>query len=547
VALCLAVPSRSQNVFLSAHAVTTANVEASLRMFIDGQSSAAVRRLEKIDASMRRSFQALPKNDQGRLTSQAARYLVHNYFAQEHGWLINGLGAHSHQRYAPDVHEADILQHKAPEILETLLHAQNSGRGFSLRDAEAMAAALERLIVDESAAMLEASYVLNNFRTDRHLSERQLREVLMSFLLMFELGTNLNVTDHETHNTLKAHMEATLGTDDSFWEKLDEFQRDTVKNYIFERRHVGNPFHAYEFTFDEAVNVVETLFHTYGRWQNSECDMMKEELISLDQHDYGRVPLRLFYSQPDAAVYKFGESVDYLRQTGALEEIPGQQPHVLISNYLAGPSNCVAGSAFYSVCCLSECAGIMSELEGKVQAPTTNASFIVDLVGSMSSTSVDGPRQLPGSLIDRLDAIAVQHEGVVPLHGRMFAQWLHYAFPLECQYPQTLASSSVLSPAHWELQGHSATEEEKEHFVSLTSDNSFMPMDESEDTQILQWSDEEVLPFQVQQPGVSYFGLARLPAQLCLLCAIVKGLAEVWKAVVRARHSFAPYPEKHFV
>ena len=39
-------------------------------------------------------------------------------------------------------------------------------------------------------------------------------------------------------------------------------------------------------------------------------------------------------------------------------------------------------------------------------------------------------------LVAQLEAIAEVHSGEVPLHGRLFAQWLHYAFQYECPYPQ---------------------------------------------------------------------------------------------------------------
>merc|ERR1719157_39189 len=38
-------------------------------------------------------------------------------------------------------------------------------------------------------------------------------------------------------------------------------------------------------------------------------------------------------------------------------------------------------------------------------------------------------------LVTRLDEIATHHGGLVPLHGRLFAQWLHHAYPRECPYP----------------------------------------------------------------------------------------------------------------
>ena len=85
---------------------------------------------------------------------------------------------------------------------------------------------------------------------------------------------------------------------------------------------------------------------------------MKAHLVELDEQGSGRVPLGLLYAQPKIAVFQFTESVDYLRKIGALDET-GSSPKVLITNYMTGPSNCIASSSYYSVCCLSNCDGII--------------------------------------------------------------------------------------------------------------------------------------------------------------------------------------------
>merc|ERR1719343_1883514 len=175
------------------------------------------------------------------------------------------------------------------------------------------------------------------------------------------------------------------------------------------------------FSFEAVSHLVESLSHSYGKWQDFECQMMKSELMQLDSEGYGRVPLGRFYTQQEHAVYKFGESVEYLRTIGALDERRPQDPQVIIANYLAGPSNCVAGSSYYSVCCLSECEGLMAELEEQIRAPSASPEQVTALVGNLSSSTVEGPRQLPKALIRRLSDIATLHGGEVPLHGRLFA------------------------------------------------------------------------------------------------------------------------------
>jgi len=522
--------------FLNVRNLQTIDVGTTLQQFVQGTSPFALRRMDKIHASMERSFQALPTNTDGLLSPPAVRYLVHNYFAQEHGWLINGLGSHSHNSAAPAaVHHADVLQSKAPEILEALLQAQHSRKGFSFHDALAMAATLERLIVDESAAMLEASYGTNRISVDEAVDRKGLRDVLMTFMLLFELGTSVNASDYALLSEMKENMEATIGTEDSFWDKLDDFQSGIVNNYLFEHQYIINPFRPHSFVFKTALELVERMFHSYGKWQNAECEQMKESLMELDQQGFGRVPLSTFYSQPETALYKFGESVEYLKETGALEETRGRQPHVLISNYLAGPSNCVAGSAFYSVCCLSECTRLMSELEGAIQAPSASPEFVVDLVSNISSSSIDAPRTLPTSLVTKLTEVAEQHGGLVPVHGRLFAQWMHYAFPLECQLPQNLKSDDVLSPAHWEVKGHTATPEEKERYLLLAADNAFLPVEAEDDMLATRWSQEEVLPFHgPTRHGVSFIFVGRSIAQMCLLVAVLRVTSKFWASTKRA-------------
>merc|ERR1719203_1815670 len=77
----------------------------------------------------------------------------------------------------------------------------------------------------------------------------------------------------------------------------------------------------------------------------------------------------------------------------------------------------------------------MTHLEGKIGSATSTADEIASLVANLPSESVSAPRELANTLRERLDQIAVHHGGQVPLHGRLFAQWLHHAYPLECPYP----------------------------------------------------------------------------------------------------------------
>lgn len=115
--------------------------------------------------------------------------------------------------------------------------------------------------------------------------------------------------------------------------------------------------------------------------------------------------------------YQFTESVAYFCQIGALDEAECGRPEVRIANYMVGPSNCIASSAYYSVCCLSDCEGLMSEVEGRVRAPTATPEQLLNLAGNLSLSSVYAPRDLPVDLSERLHAIADRNNGMISLHG----------------------------------------------------------------------------------------------------------------------------------
>merc|ERR1719265_25673 len=84
---------------------------------------------------------------------------------------------------------------------------------------------------------------------------------------------------------------------------------------------------------------------------------------------------------------------------------------------------------------MDECESILGRLEQLIAAPEASASTILELVPMVSSASMPSNRTLSPWLSHRLNEVAKHHGGRVPLHGRLFTQWLHYAYPRECPYP----------------------------------------------------------------------------------------------------------------
>jgi len=197
------------------------------------------------------------------------------------------------------------------------------------------------------------------------------------------------------------------------------------------------------FSFEDAVRIAQRISNEYGRWGNQECMELRGFLSEMDLTSTGRVPLGDFYHVGESQDrWGFMESPEYLRELGALDESSGSLgPRVIISNYVYGMSNCLSSTPYYSVCCLNECEGLLQQIELHVAKPSATPAEIIDGMKNirMVSSAVN-VAELPNALHTKLDEIAAKGNGKVSLHGRLFAQWLHYAFPNACPFPHAAGS-----------------------------------------------------------------------------------------------------------
>merc|ERR1719460_725253 len=214
------------------------------------------------------------------------------------------------------------------------------------------------------------------------------------------------------------------------WPETQEFLKEVYQSVAPKRDYLY---------FNDVETVIAEIGERFGHFQDIECRQLKDWLVEAEDTGVGgagRVRISDFYGK---AVHdgknQFSESVDYLRQLGALDESDPSNLRVIIPNYISGPSNCLASSAYYSVCCLDECEGILGQLEQRIAAPEASPSTITKLISMIPSATMPSNRTIAPWLKHRLDEVAQHHGGLIPLHGRLFAQWLHYAYPRECQFP----------------------------------------------------------------------------------------------------------------
>jgi len=459
-------------------------------------------RLAFIEQKIASMWSTLPKNAAGNVERRSLRYLVHRYFSRESALHIRGFEP-SRPANASGWGAADILSQRVPGFVEQVLESRHKlERGFTLSDATQMVATLEQLIFDSEGSLLEKSYQDADAPVARSLNQQGLEQVLESYMIRWILGEDKeSITLFLANRSL---MEEAV----PHWRQLIDFAYGQAKALEHARhtsprtalaegfaRQGHNALKA-QYSFDDAHRVIGGISKSFASFWDSECASMKAQLVDMDTHGTGRVPLSKFYGTGLDADWRFGESEEYLRDLGALDESGWHGKQVIIPNYIQAASNCIVASTHYLVCCVNECEVLLDEVEAKVGAPEAQPAELLAIVGNMSSqTTLDDDLPLPlgASLTAQLGEIAAANGGQVPLHGRLFAQWLHYAFPRECPFPHKAGAVVAATPSEFGDHYIASSEEMQRH--ASAANTSELPQDlGKEDLQWMsQWSPEEEL------------------------------------------------------
>jgi hypothetical protein len=200
-----------------------------------------------------------------------------------------------------------------------------------------------------------------------------------------------------------------------------------------------------------ASRVVEQAADHFARQlAEQECPEIREDLLAFETGNTGRIRLADFYRAGLTSRFFYVETKEYLRAIGALDDSDFLHgPKVIVSNYILSKVNCLAHSNSYSICCINECDHLYGQLEDGTAGYASTPDRIANLVAALSSSTVQAPRNLSQLLLQRLGDIAFTNRGTVLLHSRLFAQWMHQAFPRECPYPHLTGTTTSLSPMAW--------------------------------------------------------------------------------------------------
>jgi len=539
--VCVIAPAVHASTFLGSHHHATtqsmATRELDQMLLLEGAWSNG--HLRETVEDLRPLFVALPKNEGGRLDPTVVRYALHRHFARQYGWHLRGLepGGGGFNASASDT----IMKDRAPAYILDRFERRMHGHGLRLEELAIFAVALADLIRQEAVSDLEDIFLaLGNERSSR-MSGRAMASLIKTYLMTYISGMH-----HARRYAADDFdfMEHTMESDIMIWFDAKMWVQDVRLTYLHQQISRRNPFVS-EYTFEDAAEVAQEMGQRFGTFQNMECKSLKQKLVDMEHGGSGRVLLSKFYSGSDLLDWPFIESVDYLRNLGALDETDPKRPSVIIPNFLGSPSNCEAPSSFYSVCCIDECEDLLAEVEEEIGFPTATVFHLVQKISDLPSDTVAAPRNLSDAQVSRLRDIATRHHGHVPLHGRLFAQWMHHAYPRECRFPHAAGSTNPLSREEFSSSfglHHEVTDEELAKY--LEQENATSSHEPA--AVALPWSDVEELI----APSRPLDEVADTGSGLMKIIALVPVIASVIFSFSHARTHLVcsdDKQERHFV
>lgn len=542
----ICVASVDANAFLGrlqpqqATAVLSAQSEHALLAALEvalgsGHRHATEKRIKRIEQMLSPMFGAMVKNENGKLGASAAGYMLHRVFVQRHGWFIRALEPANASFAAWNTSTPTaVLEERVPDHVTQLFEARLGQHGLGLRELAILAATLEHLVHLESLQRLNTSYQGSGFSLEDVLSNEEAIQLLDMYMSIYILGFM-----HDDLNTLTGNMAKEMHANIlemyPTWPETQQFLREVHQSVAPKRDY---------FYYNDMETVIAEIGERYGRFQDIECRQLKDWLVEVEDSSIGgagRVRIADFYGRAlHDGKWQFSENIDYLKQLGALDDSDPSNPRVIIPNYISGPSNCVASSAYYSVCCLDECESILGQLEQTVAAPEAAPGTILRIVSMIPSATMPSNRSLSPWLQQRLEEVAKHHGGLVPMHGRLFAQWLHYAYPRECQFPHVSGTinpqrpEDILATTNSTEDQISASEEEMKRLVAQAPPKKHrVPGSEVDATEeSAMWSMDEELVVWRPIEGRSMFGsllgftrhIAFAGAVLSLSLALVRSI-----------------------
>jgi len=405
----------------------------------------------ELEKELEHTYKALPKNTRGAIAAPSVRYALHRLFNQRYGWQIKGLET-SGGAWDSDSPLVAMDDH-VPRGMRVLFQERLGDYGLNLHELAVLAATMEDMIRQDVVTRLRIVYDTYSLHHDSNLDRSTVGKVMYAYMAAFISGGAAEklTTVEVLRNVL-------------FLPRI--FGRVVEANELLDKILEKVAGESTNFSFSTLTSVLSKFGQQFGSMEDKECQVMKGKLIDREEHlGSGRVRMGDFYKHDDQGMAHFTESPEYLRTHGMLDESSPNDPKVIIPNYLLGPSNCISPSGHYEICCFDECESLMDKIEEHIGAPMATPEVIATYVSSLASASRPANRTLPSELLDLLNDVAGHHGGMVPIHGRLFSQWMHQAYPRECNHPHTASQNRFETNMLHSL----ATPEEKKSLMEVAN------------------------------------------------------------------------------
>jgi hypothetical protein len=382
----------------------------------------------------------------------------------------------------------------------------------------------------ERSKAIEAAFIMQDQSPTKQFSEETLLKVIHSYMVIEMIDGSADTAYAELDKDEHLKRLGSVADIYPYWSHTQMHLDDLVHSKAYVRgRSIANPFKAEKYTVAEASEIAKEVAQNFGPWSDHECRSMTEELSKMDPFGRGRVRLTDFYQRSGSA-WQFRESVSYLRSIGALDESsPALGPQVIIPNYVLGMANCITSTPYFSVCCLDQCQPFLQKIEEVVQLPEVVPEELADAVADLSFM-LGEPKNITQRLFARLEQIADMNHGLVPLHGRLFAQWLHFTFPQECPYPHVAGTYQPATVKEFEseagLNAATVTDEDAEALGKEASNSKVTDLSQSSLAGESAWEMKEEL-LSATTPSDEGFDIVKLMRIFIGLCMLM-GFAQMY-------------------
>eukprot|EP00927_Polykrikos_kofoidii_P043911 TRINITY_DN37_c0_g2_i1.p1 TRINITY_DN37_c0_g2~~TRINITY_DN37_c0_g2_i1.p1 ORF type:complete len:595 (-),score=97.97 TRINITY_DN37_c0_g2_i1:40-1824(-) len=427
----------------------------AIRSAFGGDSVSEIERnVRQIRDLMFSVFASSPKNVYGRLDDVAARYALRRVLMERHGWDLPSL--------------ADEPQHDTPLVallgfgsslpfhVRTLLEERVVNQGAGILELSIFVAALEKTVYDNVPSQLGVVYRSMGVPLIGAVSADEATELIDLYMGAYVMSEDLSQKTASEVALFRTNLPYSYIN----WAGATRFFRHIQASLMPGLQN---------FTFLNISHVLSQIQKEFVHFIHDQCSGVKAKLLEFEADASGRVRLLDFYK---GALFEdmneFRETMPYLQDLGVLDESDPLDPRLVISNYLDGPSNCFARSNLYSVCCVDECAGLYSHIEEIIGKPEAPPEQIIAIVKRLASPSMQRGR-LSSEIVRRINDIAKDHGGLVPLHGPAFSEWMHFAYPRECTHPKMFGPAHSQRLDEWEQQTHSdagATDDQLRSYIS---------------------------------------------------------------------------------